>query len=656
MSEFKEVGLCRYEWTAYRNVSLSYSFTVPPGVPMELGMLTYNQLIARLERETLAVNGSQQQFANFMTTLNSYLAFTGKTHESPVGPELGRQFDEACRRYCESLGLSERTIRDRRSHLNRWRKTADSLRAEGSSQRIAYAKQSTDFNELLRSAVARTGMSTKALAREAAMSFSTLGRWLRGAVPNTRARPAIARIERLCGLARGQLGQALARADKLSGRTRTVSAPIAYRQELATRVRATYFLNERDFSTALLAELRELYTHKTAKRPVLARAGRGVWAVQPAMQRPDQPVVPFAPTEVCVSYRILTRMLSGYLGYICLDQAEGGLGRSRAEAQTLAWFAVPEAIEGFMRFLEQRSGNLVHGGHSRVARQVITLVQPSTGFLTLQPEYAKQLPVDCRPNDWRAMCADAKACASEWLKASKDKSRNPADPISELLALEDPLKPVIKAVRELDKLAMAAPEGSREEAGCKRDALLLSMLIVNPLRIRNYVLFSIRNSRAGYIYPAGSQYRISIPKSGFKNSKSAGVQDYDVGLPAFLAPRIEDYLENHRPNLIGGKPDSGVLFPSRTTGGVYPDLGRHIESITQRLIPGCPGIGPQAFRHLVATSWLKKNPGDFLTVAELLNDRLETVMKNYAHLRKDDSLSRHGSQVETLFTDDDDED
>ncbi|MFO7541992.1 MAG: hypothetical protein R6W97_04150 [Thiobacillus sp.] len=140
--------------------------------------------------------------------------------------------------------------------------------------------------------------------------------------------------------------------------------------------------------------------------------------------------------------------------------------------------------------------------------------------------------------------------ASEWKHQATDRSRDPAKPIAALLAMPEPLRPLIGAVKELDRMAMQAPEGSVTEALHKRDALLLAMLIFNPLRIRNYVLMKVTQSRGGYIYRGGSQYRIAIPKGGFKNAKSKGVSDYDVGIQASLTARIDDYLENYRPVLV----------------------------------------------------------------------------------------------------------
>lgn len=51
-------------------------------------------------------------------------------------------------------------------------------------------------------------------------------------------------------------------------------------------------------------------------------------------------------------------------------------------------------------------------------------------------------------------------------------------------------------------------------------------------------------------------------------------------------------------------------------------------------------IGPQAFRHIWATDWLKRHPGDIITVAGKLNDTLETVTNLYGHLNSADHSAR----------------
>ena len=63
-----------------------------------------------------------------------------------------------------------------------------------------------------------------------------------------------------------------------------------------------------------------------------------------------------------------------------------------------------------------------------------------------------------------------------------------------------------------------------------------------------------------------------------------------------------------------------------------------IKVLTSTYIESCPGFGPHAFRHVIATDHLRRNPGDYLNVATLLHDKLETVLKSYGHLRVADGL------------------
>lgn len=651
MNRIKGKRSCRYGFTAYLNVSYSFAMTVLPGVQdLDATMTPYTKLISYLKDKTLATPGREQQFANLLTTIHSYLAFVGKSDNSAVGPELGHEFDECCRRYCGSLALSERTIRDRRSHLNKVRAAADHLRGVARAQRSetsAGLKRSANFSEQLRNAVAAAGVSVKSLAKAVHMSPATLTRWLRGAHPNARARPALARVESFCGLPRGQLSELLAAADRLKPKPSAHVEPIEFRERLSGRVGSRYRLNPRTFSESLLDELKAFYVYKTTRRPALSRSRKGVWAVSAPDQRPDASPVLFAPDSVCVSFNNFLGMLISYLGYVCLEASAGGMGRTSDEAQTLAWLAIPDAVDGYLEFLQERSGGLIHSGHTRLAAQILNLTNPQTGYLAQQPQFAARLPADMRPEEWKSTCLEARSVAQEWKHLAQDLSRDPTKPIAGMLALPEPLTPLVDAIKALDKEAMAAPEGSVMEALRKRDALLLSMLIFNPLRIRNYKIMGVTQSRRGYIYRASAQYRIAIPKGGFKNGKSNGVSDYDVGVSPSLTARLDDYLENYRPVLLAGKADQGFLFPSKDTGGVHTDLGRHIFKITARLMDG-PGIGPHAVRHLSATSWLKNHPEDVYTLAQLLNDRLETVLRNYAHLRKDDSLARYAAHVEAL--------
>ena len=96
------------------------------------------------------------------------------------------------------------------------------------------------------------------------------------------------------------------------------------------------------------------------------------------------------------------------------------------------------------------------------------------------------------------------------------------------------------------------------------------------------------------------------------------------------------------------KEDTGEFLLS-ANGKRFNGLSHHLAKLTKRLIPGCGGIRSHAFRHLVATDWLTRFPNDFLTVAELLHDSLEVVLRDYAHLKKDSAFSRYEAHVNRMM-------
>ena len=80
------------------------------------------------------------------------------------------------------------------------------------------------------------------------------------------------------------------------------------------------------------------------------------------------------------------------------------------------------------------------------------------------------------------------------------------------------------------------------------------------------------------------------------------------------------------------------MFTDRWTGQA---LSTRLMLVTRGLRVDKPGFGAHAFRHIVATDYLKRFPGAFKLVSELLCDRLETVMKEYGHTSPMDGLKMH---------------
>jgi integrase len=94
--------------------------------------------------------------------------------------------------------------------------------------------------------------------------------------------------------------------------------------------------------------------------------------------------------------------------------------------------------------------------------------------------------------------------------------------------------------------------------------------------------------------------------------------------------------------------DSDYVFLAGSHGSTvrdpalpWTDLSRRVEHLTAKYLWRCAGIGTHAFRHLVATAIIKASDlSDFKTAALVLNDRMSTVEKNYAHLRSSEGANR----------------
>ncbi|MFL9913945.1 site-specific integrase [Paraburkholderia fungorum] len=659
--QFNTFEISRYRITYYCNEDGKPSGTgmgilEPPSMA-----ITYKELISRQKQlhspegqSPTAGSGTSQVMRNLMSSLHSYLAFSGKTIDDIVGKELLGDFDARLKEYSETLSVSEHTKADRRSHLRTWRATAQALLAE---RRLNAAPdgerclRESDFHEKLRRAIAAYGENPMELARHAGASEQAVGRWLKGAIPNARALPSLRRMELALGLEPDALRRLLPKQrEPRCFPAQTVSqVTLPYRARLKERIADTYRLKLEDINPSFAAEWRALLDYKTAKHPMLARSSRGRWRLLPIHKVAcSLPAYAQRGNQLCPTALLNLNQFRAFAGYLARPVTTGGFGLTPDEAQTLAWLAVPDAVNGYLEFLTERSDGLEHGGHLKLANLAGSLTHPVNGYLTQQPAFVERLPNGYASVDWAEICKATHALCAGWKRDARSISRDPTEPIQKLLDLQEPFAPIQKAIELLDLAAASSPSGGLDEALHKRDALLLSMLMANPLRRRNYVLMTWNENNTGVLYQRqDGQWRIRFGANDFKNARTSN-QGYDAPLPRALQHRIEAYLEEYRPRLFGEAPDAAWLFPS-STGAKWVTLDRHVAKLTRRLIPETPsGFGPHAFRHLVATDYLRKHPNDFLTVAVLLHDTLATVLKAYAHLRQDESFEKYEAHIQAV--------
>jgi hypothetical protein len=126
----------------------------------------------------------------------------------------------------------------------------------------------------------------------------------------------------------------------------------------------------------------------------------------------------------------------------------------------------------------------------------------------------------------------------------------------------------------------------------------------------------------------GEQLKIAV--------KRGRINLFDVPFPEKLVPLLENYLENWRPILLdrASQPDNHVFLNRKGR----PYKTSRLTSVTRNIVYRYTGKHwhPHIIRTVWATEWIRNTHGDFYTAAIMLNDRLETVIANYAHLLEED--------------------
>lgn len=620
--------------------------------PPELLMaFPYLDLINKL-KQNFSIDDSPtasavQQYRNQLSTLNGYLAFCGKTIESNVGTELAGNFDAKVRDYLESITVAPRTRRDRRLHLQAIQKL---YQASLTARHTPPPGKQCGLGARLRLLIAETGVPPQTLAKQTGVDRTTLWRWLRGATPRADTLPALRRLEVRLGLARDALVNLI---EKPADEQAAAVAIPAYRLRMAERTPHNLPLPESALGASFLQEWRALFDYKISDFPPLERQSRGHWRLIPRGVSSTLSPLAQRGTMVCPTANIFIERMRTFLGVLTnLPPEKGGIAWYESPPQTLAWCAHPQALECFMQWMTSQSNGIRHNGQKVFARAVSSLLRPETGFLWQQAAvYRVRLPEGFRPasdDAWREMCAKSHKFLRDYIRSATSVSRNPEEPIANLLNSPNPLKPIRDAIVRIDTDAANSPPGSISEARHKRNALVLALLLSNPMRVRTLASLTWMPNGHGTVRGSPTEgWRIQLQPVHLKTGNSKQSRGYSVKVADWVKPMMDEYIEEYRETLLAGKASTYLLVGDED-GGIWEGLSRTVRHLTRRYIPGSPGFGPHAMRHLVATDWLRKHPGDFLTVAELLNDNLTTVLENYAHLRRDDSFSRYEAYLDSL--------
>lgn len=136
----------------------------------------------------------------------------------------------------------------------------------------------------------------------------------------------------------------------------------------------------------------------------------------------------------------------------------------------------------------------------------------------------------------------------------------------------------------------------------------------------------------------------------FEPDEMKGAREFVTYIPTSLVSLLEEYLEHHRPHLLDGF-DSDYLFPAPREKHISGDsvlnfFRRHSLRILDK------PLTPHLVRHSVAIEFLKKHPGQYLTLSKMLqHSSVKITIDQYAHFDNQDAAEIFDKMME----EDDDE-
>lgn len=590
-------------------------------------MPSYDELL-EMQVSDLTAAGKTGNIANVRSNLRAFVAHKGKA----MGDVIGAEFNaDAVMEFADSRGA--KSSRDNaRSNLR------------GLLGRLSICLEErglpSQFGKRLAILRNKAGISRAELGDAIGCGRDTIMRWENHDTPPTHTKKSVlAKAETILHAPPGALTQCVG---AHFARKAVRKLFTAYGAKVRRLQEKKYLHKVTDWDESLCKE-RDALKHLKTTHNLGSYQRNGAWRV-----RAD---------GACPSCNRLENTLETFYGYLMLppshDPEMSGPGLAKTELG-IALLSVVDLLVGFLEQQKARAGCYTNGA-IHTLQQVMSLVRPETGFLFQHPEFASHpriAPLLPKPSGdksaWQIYCEQVHQTLKKIKKSILPEVRKGRDP-------EQPIRPILQSPRPIDALFLLA---SNMEADLGRftnpgdlalgyrDLLLVEMLTANPLRIGMYERMTWLPDNSGNLFQNhDGSWWIKFKWQDFKNPKGKSKEDYEVPVATALYGRIETYLKVHRPHLAG--PHTEYLFRPKLCAWVQADAVIHdsvlsaaVRKATRRHLPNCPGFGPHAFRHIIATHLVKCYPvGGFEYAAYVLRDTLATIIAAYGHLRERDKIS-----------------
>lgn len=192
---------------------------------------------------------------------------------------------------------------------------------------------------------------------------------------------------------------------------------------------------------------------------------------------------------------------------------------------------------------------------------------------------------------------------------------------------------------------------------------------------------------------ADGSWWLRFDERDFKNERGEDLENgilnapYDVMIVPSVWPALQDYLFRHRPvlnlrlkaelNAYREKNNVPLLTPVEEMEiercryvfrpSLHTSCARNlahftgvsqmnretltyiVHRLTQKFLPGCPGFGAHACRHLVATEYLKNRPDGEAVAAAALHNTVPVVRKYYDWVKPGDKMKHWNDYHEDLL-------
>lgn len=570
------------------------------------------------------------QIRNHNTTIKTWREALGLSETSFVSGELNGDFEIRLQYYQltqERAGIKPSTYFSRLSHL---RAVANFYRSRFISNIVPLT-----FHMVLSNAIKDANYKSIAnFYRSCASDLcnrTTVFEWCNGRrIPALKSLSAIEEIERRLKLEPGTLTTLLPRNLRGWGRKRKAGATSIGRKIQNSKKKAYYF-----WSPTLEHEWEDFLGFMTAPYLPEGKKRNSAWTSSEGREGRYFPTGDKTKSH-----------LKAFLGFCCLPESAdpflNGLGM-KPEQMTIALLTDKRLTEAYLGFQKVRAGGIYTQGTLSFIILVAQLLRPGTGYLYQHAKLAGKINRRMSEAKWQQICVETRErLLNIGTQLERQgfivKGRDPEEPIKEILAQDRPLYALLQMVRDMrrDLLSMSKLSMARQ-ALHYRNILLVGLMASNPLRVRHFLIMQFDR----HLKQVGDgEWWLEFKREEFKN-RHALKCDYSVRVERHLWPIIERYRREFRPFLAGADKCNYVFRPDPRVGaarGVRPlDEGTLfilVQRLTYAYLPNTPGFGPHAFRHIVATDIIKRNPefGYFLA-SKALHDKLETVEEAYAHLK-----------------------